>query len=69
MLLLLALFGSLLPGFRIARTAADSFGQYLATGLTASIGVTVLMHVAVNLGLMPTTGLIMPFISAGRSNL
>ncbi|MGE0442865.1 MAG: FtsW/RodA/SpoVE family cell cycle protein [Gemmatimonadales bacterium] len=69
-LLLLALFGVLCwLGFRIARTAADSFGQYLATGLTASIGITVLMHVAVNLGLMPTTGLIMPFISAGRSNL
>lgn len=56
-------------GFRIARTAADPFGQYLATGLTASVGITALMHLAVNMGLMPTTGLALPFISAGRSNL
>lgn len=56
-------------GFRIARTAADGFGQYLATGLTASVGITALMHLAVNMGLMPTTGLALPFISAGRSNL
>jgi cell division protein FtsW len=56
-------------GFRIARTAPDPFGQYLATGLTASIGLTALMHMAVNLNLMPTTGLALPFMSAGRANL
>jgi len=27
------------------------------------------MHMAVNMGLMPTTGLVLPFMSAGRSNL
>jgi cell division protein FtsW len=56
-------------GFRIARTAPDPFGRYLATGLTASVGLTALMHMAVNMDLMPTTGLALPFISAGRSNL
>jgi len=56
-------------GFRIARTAPDPFGRYLATGLTASVGITALMHMAVNMELMPTTGLALPFISAGRSNL
>jgi cell division protein FtsW len=56
-------------GFRIARTAPDPFGQYLAAGLTASIGLTALMHMAVNLDLMPTTGLALPFMSSGRSNL
>jgi cell division protein FtsW len=56
-------------GFRIARTAEDPFGQYLATGLTASVGVTAVMHMAVTLNLMPTTGLTLPFISAGRSSL
>jgi len=56
-------------GFRIARTAEEPFGQYLATGLTAAVGVTAFMHMAVNLGLMPTTGLTLPFMSYGRSSL
>ncbi len=55
-------------GFRIARTAADPFGQYLALGLTAAIGLTAFMHMAVSLGLMPTTGLTLPFMSYGRSS-
>ena len=55
-------------GFRIARTAVDPFGQYLAVGLTAAIGLTAFMHMAVSLGLMPTTGLTLPFMSYGRSS-
>jgi cell division protein FtsW len=55
-------------GFRVARTAADPFGQYLAVGLTCAIGLTALMHMAVSLGLMPTTGLTLPFMSYGRSS-
>ncbi len=55
-------------GFRIARTATDPFGQYLAVGLTATIGLTAFMHMAVSLGLMPTTGLTLPFMSYGRSS-
>jgi cell division protein FtsW len=55
-------------GFRIACTAADPFGQYLAVGLTAAIGLTAFMHMAVSLGLMPTTGLTLPFMSYGRSS-
>jgi cell division protein FtsW len=55
-------------GFRIARTSADPFGQYLAVGLTATIGLTAFMHMAVSLGLMPTTGLTLPFMSYGRSS-
>jgi cell division protein FtsW len=65
--LLFALFCWL--GFRIARTAAEPFGQYLAVGLTATIGLTAFMHMAVSLGLMPTTGLTLPFMSYGRSSL
>jgi cell division protein FtsW len=55
-------------GFRIARTAADPFGQYLAVGLTATVGLTAFMHMAVSLGLIPTTGLTLPFMSYGRSS-
>jgi cell division protein FtsW len=69
-LLIVVLFGLFCwLGFRIARTAEDPFGQYLATGLTAAVGVTAVMHMAVTLNLMPTTGLTLPFISAGRSSL
>ena len=64
--LLFALFCWL--GFRIAKTAADPFGQYLAVGLTATIGLTAFMHMAVSLGLIPTTGLTLPFMSYGRSS-
>ena len=55
-------------GFRIARTATDPFGQYLAVGLTAAIGLTAFMHMAVSLDLIPTTGLTLPFMSYGRSS-
>ena len=56
-------------GFRIAKTAPDQFGQYLATGLTATVGLAALLHMSVTLGLMPTTGLAFPFMSYGRSGL
>jgi len=55
-------------GFRIAKTASDPFGQYLAAGLTATVGLTAFMHMAVSLDLMPTTGLTLPFMSYGRSS-
>lgn len=56
-------------GFRIARTAGERFGMLLATGLTALIGMSAVVHMAVSLGLVPTTGLPLPFLSYGRSNL
>lgn len=56
-------------GFRIARTAPDKFGMLLATGLTALIGVTAFIHIAVTLAIVPTTGLTLPFMSYGRSSL
>jgi cell division protein FtsW len=56
-------------GFRIARTAGDRFGMLLATGLTALIGLSAVVHMSVSLALVPTTGLPLPFLSYGRSNL
>lgn len=55
-------------GFRIARTASDPFGQYVATGITAGVGLTALLHMAVNVNLVPTTGLTLPFMSYGLSS-
>ena len=68
--LVVLLFGIFIwLGFRIARSAPDPFGQFLATGITAMIGITAAMHMAVSLALMPTTGLTLPFMSYGRSSL
>ena len=56
-------------GFRIARSAPDPFGQYIAVGFTTMFGLTAVLHMAVNLALVPTTGMPLPFISYGRSSL
>ncbi len=67
LILLFATFVAL--GLRIARTSRDRFGTLLAVGLTSLVGVTAFLHMAVTLGVVPTTGLPLPFISYGRSNL
>lgn len=59
----------ILLGFRIARRATDRFGQLLAVGLTNLIAIHAVLHMAVGLGLVPTTGLALPLVSYGRSNL
>jgi len=67
---ILVLFGTFVwLGFRIARSAGDLFGQLLAVGLTALIGVTAALHIGVSLALLPATGITLPFISYGRSSL
>ena len=58
-----------LVGYRIARQAPDLFGYLLAVGMTNLIVVQALLHMAVNLSLVPTTGMALPFLSYGRSNL
>lgn len=68
--ILAALFGVLVwLGARIARTAPDPFGQFLATGITAMLGLTALLHLGVNLAVIPATGIPLPFVSYGRSGL
>jgi cell division protein FtsW len=69
-LLLVVLFGAFaLIGYRIARQAPDRFGSLLAIGITNLIVVQALLHMAVNLALVPTTGVTLPFMSYGRSSL
>jgi cell division protein FtsW len=59
----------ILIGFRIARRAQDLFGELLAVGFTSLIALHAVLHMSVGLGLVPTTGLALPLISYGRSNL
>ncbi len=56
-------------GMSIARKASDDFGYLLAFGITFSIFVGVLINAGVVVGLLPTTGLPMPFLSYGGSSL
>jgi cell division protein FtsW len=69
-LALLVLFGLLLwRGVRAGRRAPDLFGRHLAWGVTAMIVLQALLHVSVALSLIPTTGVPLPFLSAGGSSL
>ena len=56
-------------GFRIARKARTPFLQLVAVGLTVTTVLTAYLHIGVATGVLPTTGLTLPFISYGRSNL
>ena len=56
-------------GFRIAKSARSPFLQLVAIGLTVTVVATAFLHIGVVVGLLPTTGLTLPFISYGRSNL
>lgn len=67
LILIFALYAAL--GFRIARKARSPFLQLVAVGLTVTVVLTAYLHIGVATGLLPTTGLTLPFISYGRSNL
>ncbi len=56
-------------GFRVAVSAPDRFGAFLALGLTTMIVLQAFVNISVVLGLMPTKGIPLPFVSAGGSSL
>jgi cell division protein FtsW len=56
-------------GFRIALNAPDRTGQLMAFGFTAGIAVYAILNAAVASGLVPTTGVPMPFLSYGGMSL
>jgi cell division protein FtsW len=69
-LLLVSLYVSVvLVGFRIASRAPDLFGELLAIGFSSLIALQAILHMAVGLALVPATGLALPLVSYGRSNL
>jgi cell division protein FtsW len=64
----LALFGVIIMrGLRLTAKIEEPFDQYLAFGLTVLLGLQALIHMGVVMGLMPTKGLVLPFISYGGS--
>ncbi|HRR08428.1 MAG TPA: FtsW/RodA/SpoVE family cell cycle protein [Rhodothermales bacterium] len=70
-LIVVSLLGIFLyRGFmHIARNAPDPLGFFLASGISLTIGLYGLVHVCVNTGLMPVTGLPFPFVSWGGTSL
>ena len=67
---LLALFGLLLlSGCRIAWTAQDGRGRLFALGFSTLVFAHVYVNIAMSIGLVPITGLPLPFISSGRTFL
>ncbi len=58
-----------IAGILIAKKAKDRFGQLLAFGITVSMIAYAFVNIAVTTGLLPTTGLPLPFISYGGTSL
>jgi len=69
-LAVLALFGALLwAGIRIALRAPDTFGRLLAGGIRAWLGLQAVVNLGAVTGIMPITGVPLPFVSFGGSSL
>jgi rod shape determining protein RodA len=67
---MLALFGLLLwRAFRIALLSKDPFGTYVASGIASMFAIQIFVNVGMTLGIMPITGIPLPFVSYGGSSL
>ncbi|APH05349.1 stage V sporulation protein E [Bacillus weihaiensis] len=67
---ILLLFGLLLwRGIRIALGAPDLYGSFLAIGIITMVAIQVMINIGVVTGLMPVTGITLPFLSYGGSSL
>lgn len=58
-----------LRGLRIARTAADDFGRYVAVGITTWFTGQAIVNISAMIGLLPLTGIPFPFVSYGGTAL
>jgi rod shape determining protein RodA len=69
-MVLLSLFAALLLRIvRIGARASDAYGRLIATGVATMIFVQVLINIGFHVGLLPVTGLPLPFLSYGGSSL
>lgn len=69
LLLIACFFAFFFRGLRIARSAPDVFGKLLAAGITVGIMSQAFVNMAAISGLMPLTGIPLPFISYGGTSL
>ncbi len=56
-------------GLRIAQTNYDPFGRLLAVGIVAMLATQTIINISMTLGLLPVTGMTLPFVSYGISSL
>jgi cell division protein FtsW len=69
-IVIIALFAIFLwRGIRTALRTQDMFGRFLAVGITSMIVVQAFINISVVLGMMPTKGIPLPFVSYGGSSL
>ena len=69
-LALLLLFALLLwRAFRIAVLSKDPFGTYVAAGIAAMFAIQMFVNIGMTIGIMPITGIPLPFVSYGGSSL
>ena len=66
---LLLFFLLVTRGFILSRRAKDRFGKLLLVGFSTIIGLQVFIHIGGNSGLIPLTGVPLPFISSGGTAL
>ena len=62
-------FVILTRGFKIAKECKDEFGKYLAFGIITLISLNALVNMSVASGVIPTTGVTLPFVSYGGTSI
>ncbi len=68
-IVLLSMLALIFRGYHIARQAPDQFGKLLAAGIMSWIGFQSFVNISAMVGLLPITGLPLPFVSYGSSSL
>lgn len=69
LLILFAYLSIFIIGLIIAKKTKDEFGQLLAFGISFMIVISAFLHAAVGIGIVPTTGITLPFISFGGTSI
>jgi cell division protein FtsW len=68
--LVILLFGIFIyRGLKLSKVIEDDFGKYLAFGITISVALNAIVNMMVAVGIIPTTGVTLPFISYGGTSI
>lgn len=68
-ILLFLYLNVVLKGINIAKNSKDKFGKYMVIGILTMITFQILQNIGMDVGLMPITGITLPFMSYGGSSL